>query len=192
MRSLRSGVIALFCIVSAGCVLHAHQFLPATGRYASFLDTDGGWRSDVIVVTDTHGPWIASARIWSVDAGLAPGIDASSETVEAWIQSNASRSSILAVNRAKGTLETAAGSTVLPDPVVVGALWRTKASKSAACFVDSEVVRVTQQTAEVTHRFGCEDESPQSFMRSVWEVGAGEVEFGLLDGGAAVRFVRIN
>lgn len=192
MSLVRVGVAALVLCLADGCVLHARQFLPSTGRYVSIRegDSDGGWRSDALVVTDERGPLVVSARVWGVDAGATPSLGDPGDVIEDWIQDTALRAAIIVMNPGSGALESVPGSTLLPEPVVVGARWRVRAGDSAACYVEEEIVAVIADTARVAHRFGCGEELPVPFMNSVWQIGAGQIEFALADGGGLVRFVR--
>lgn len=192
MPLVRVGAASLVLCLAGGCVLHARQFLPSTGRYVSvYADAPNGGRAESLVATDERGPLVISARVWAVDAGESPGVDEPSAVIDQWLQDSAFRSSIMLVNPATGNLESGSGTTLLPESVVVGARWRVRAGDAATCFVEEEVVSVTDRTARVAHRFACGDELPVTFMNSVWKVGAGQVEFGLADGGGTVRFFRV-
>jgi hypothetical protein len=190
MMRVGASVLVLLC---GGCVLHARQFLPDTGRYVSIRedDQDGGWRAESLVVTGQNGPLLVSVRVWTVDAGVPPRLDGPRELVESWALDTALRASIILVNPVSGALENVPTTTLLPEPVVVGARWRVKASDDSACFVEEELVEVTARTARVAHRFGCDDDVEAPFMNSDWQVGAGRVEFALADGGGRVRIVRV-
>ncbi|MER2565248.1 MAG: hypothetical protein ABTQ32_31275 [Myxococcaceae bacterium] len=176
--------------LSVGCTLHARQFLPATGHYiltSSEGRLDSGWEVPILIVTDEDGPVAASVRLSSVDGGSPSGAG-----FDDWMQSTAVHASVIRVNPQNGRLENARGAILMPEPVVVGARWQIRDQADSACFVEEEVVSVTDRVAQIAHRFACENDRPTLFMNSTWEVGAGETEFRTADGGAGVRLIRLR
>lgn len=190
--SLTQAVRGLLVLsLGVGCTLHARQFLPATGHYiltSSEGHLDSGWEVPILIVTDEDGPVAASVRLWSVDGGSPSSVAGSDD----WIQGTGGPASVIRVNPQNGRLENARGAILMPEPVVVGARWQIRDQADSACFVEEEVVSVTDRVAQIAHRFACENDRPTLFMNSTWEVGAGETEFRTADGGAVVRLIRLR
>ena len=185
---------SIVVVFLSGCVLHASQFLPRTGRYVYTVEErpDGGREElfRVLVVTADQGPTRASVQVSRQDAGTATVRDGDGSADPTWPSGEVeARATVVLVSPTSGDLlnDATPPQVLLPEPVVTGARWRANPGNGDACVIEGRVTAVAEDLARVAYDLTCGG-ATAPLVEVSWQVGRGQVENRSPDGGFVVRF----
>lgn len=196
--TLRWVASAVFLL--SGCVLHAVEFLPRTGRYVYTIEEspDGGDQVQreelfrVLVVTTDRGPTRASVQVSKSDAGQGTlaDRDGNGSVDPIWRPTEAqARAAVVVVSPVTGELldDSSPAQVLLPERVITGSQWRANPGDENACAIDGRVTAVVGTVAHVAYDLTCGG-TTAPLVGVSWQVGRGLVENRSPDGGFVVRF----